>query len=144
MKVRARAGSCAHTHQQGTLCRLVWQSARTGAGRLCKRRKHGHSEGLATGSENPPHAELFLLPVRALVEKCTSVACGAEFTMWLTEEGRLLSAGLPQYGQLGHGTDNEYNAKDCERLLPPHRALLGHCAWHLTHAAGRGAQLRCS
>lgn len=56
---------------------------------------------------------MFLAPVRALVEKCTSVACGAEFTMWLTEEGRLLSAGLPQYGQLGHGTDNEYNAKDC-------------------------------
>ena len=64
--------------------------------------------------------------------------------MWLTEEGRLLSAGLPQYGQLGHGTDNEYNAKDCERRPPLHWPLLAHCAQHLTPAAGRGAQLRCS
>ena len=57
-------------------------------------------------------AELLLSPVKALVSGCTSVACGAEFTMWLCE-GKLYSAGCPQYGQLGHGTDHEYNAKDC-------------------------------
>jgi len=56
--------------------------------------------------------------VRALVDACAAVSCGAEFTVWLTEEGRLLSAGLPQFGQLGHGTDNEYNAKDCARPAP--------------------------
>jgi len=28
------------------------------------------------------------------------------------EGSSILTAGLPQYGQLGHGTDNEYNAKD--------------------------------
>lgn len=59
--------------------------------------------------------ELLLAPVKALVEGCKGVACGAEFTMWLTEAGRLLSAGCPQHGQLGHGTDHEYNAKDCAR-----------------------------
>lgn len=32
--------------------------------------------------------------------------------MWLTSEGKLWSAGLPQYGQLGHGTDNQYNAAE--------------------------------
>ena len=48
------------------------------------------------------------------------MACGAEFTMWLTREGRLLSAGCPQHGQLGHGTDHEYNAKDCARPEPSH------------------------
>ncbi len=63
-------------------------------------------------------AELLLAPVRALVDACAAVSCGAEFTVWLTEEGRLLSAGLPQFGQLGHGTDNEYNAKDCARPAP--------------------------
>lgn len=36
--------------------------------------------------------------------------------MWLCE-GQLYSAGYPQYGQLGHGTDHEYNAKDCELPL---------------------------
>ena len=57
--------------------------------------------------------ELLLAPVKALVEGCKGVACGAEFTMWLTAAGQLLSAGCPQHGQLGHGTDHEYNAKDC-------------------------------
>lgn len=52
-----------------------------------------------------------LTPVRALVEKVSSVACGAEFTMWLCA-GQLWSAGLPQYGQLGHGDDHQYNASD--------------------------------
>nr|GFC76422.1 protein RCC2 homolog [Tanacetum cinerariifolium] len=44
----------------------------------------------------------------------THVACGADFTVWLTsvEGATILTAGLPQYGQLGHGTDNEYNTKD--------------------------------
>lgn len=59
-------------------------------------------------------AELLLEPKKAKqIESCTDIACGAEFTMWLCA-GRLYSAGLPQYGQLGHGTDHEYNAKDCE------------------------------
>lgn len=60
---------------------------------------------------NPKSEELLKSPVKALVSECTSVACGAEFTLWLCE-GKLYSAGSPQYGQLGHGTDHEYNAKD--------------------------------
>lgn len=47
------------------------------------------------------------------IADCTAVACGAEFTMWVCE-GKVWSAGGSQYGQLGHGTDHEYNAKDCE------------------------------
>ena len=64
----------------------------------------------------PCGTELLLAPAKALVEGCKGVACGAEFTMWLTKAGRLLSAGCPQHGQLGHGTDHEYNAKDCARV----------------------------
>ena len=58
-------------------------------------------------------AELLKAPAKCLVEACTAVACGAEFTMWLCA-GQLWSAGYPQHGALGHGTDHEYNAKDCE------------------------------
>ena len=47
------------------------------------------------------------------ISDCTAVACGAEFSIWLCE-GKLWSAGGSQYGQLGHGTDHEYNAKDCK------------------------------
>ena len=55
--------------------------------------------------------DLLLEPVKCRVSGCSKVACGAEFTMWLCD-GSLYSAGLPQYGQLGHGTDNIYNAAD--------------------------------
>ncbi|CAM8901821.1 unnamed protein product [Rhodiola kirilowii] len=53
-------------------------------------------------------------PVRCLVTDVHNVACGADITVWLsTAEGAsILTAGLPQYGQLGHGTDNEHNTKD--------------------------------
>lgn len=47
----------------------------------------------------------------AAVAGVTAVAAGAEFTMWLAG-GALSSAGLPQYGQLGHGDDRQYNASD--------------------------------
>ncbi|KAK2978624.1 hypothetical protein RJ640_020934 [Escallonia rubra] len=70
--------------------------------------KHGQ---LGTGSVKN---ELELSPVRCLVSEVTNAVCGADFTVWLTtvEGASILTAGLPQYGQLGHGTDNEYNTKD--------------------------------
>lgn len=46
--------------------------------------------------------------------------------MWLCH-GKVFSAGLPQYGQLGHNTDHEYNAKDCK--LPIFPSLLSHGTW---------------
>lgn len=73
-----------------------------------------------------------LSPVPTLVQNATDVACGADFTMWLTssEKASIMSAGLPQYGQLGHGTDNEYNAKEGSVKLvhepqPTPRAISG-------------------
>lgn len=50
-------------------------------------------------------------PVKALISNCQSVSCGIEFTIWLCD-GNIYGAGLPQYGQLGDGTDHEYNAKE--------------------------------
>ncbi|KAF5943035.1 hypothetical protein HYC85_020677 [Camellia sinensis] len=52
-------------------------------------------------------------PVHCLVSEVRTAACGADFSVWLTsvEGASILTAGLPQYGQLGHGTDNEYNTK---------------------------------
>lgn len=70
--------------------------------------KHGQ---LGTGSAKN---EVELSPIRCLVSDVKLATCGAEFTVWLTSvEGASIStAGLPQYGQLGHGTDNEYNTKE--------------------------------
>uniref|UniRef100_A0A2P2LUK6 Protein RCC2 homolog n=4 Tax=Rhizophora mucronata TaxID=61149 RepID=A0A2P2LUK6_RHIMU len=70
--------------------------------------KHGQ---LGSGSLKN---EIESLPVRCLVSDVKTTACGADFTVWLSsvEGASILTAGLPQYGQLGHGTDNEYNTKD--------------------------------
>ncbi|XP_065881449.1 uncharacterized protein [Euphorbia lathyris] len=70
--------------------------------------KHGQ---LGSGSVKN---EIESSPIRCLVSDVKNTACGAEFTVWLSsaEGASILTAGLPQYGQLGHGTDNEYNTKD--------------------------------
>ncbi|KAG8493685.1 hypothetical protein CXB51_011681 [Gossypium anomalum] len=70
--------------------------------------KHGQ---LGSGSTRN---EIESSPVRCLVSQVTNTACGAEFTVWLssTEGASILTAGLPQYGQLGHGTDNEVCGED--------------------------------
>ncbi|WOK98092.1 protein RCC2 [Canna indica] len=70
--------------------------------------KHGQ---LGTGSVKN---EIEPSPVMCLVSQATNAACGADFTVWLSsvEGSSILTAGLPQYGQLGHGTNNEYNSKD--------------------------------
>ncbi|KAA0063262.1 protein RCC2-like protein [Cucumis melo var. makuwa] len=70
--------------------------------------KHGQ---LGSGSVKN---EIESSPVRCLVSEVKTTACGGEFTVWLTsiEGASIFTAGLPQYGQLGHGTDNEYNTKD--------------------------------
>ncbi|KAI3767048.1 hypothetical protein L2E82_17129 [Cichorium intybus] len=70
--------------------------------------KHGQ---LGTGSTKN---EFELSPVRCLVTDVKDVACGGDFSVWLTsiEGASILTAGHPQYGQLGHGTDNEYNTKE--------------------------------
>ena len=63
-------------------------------------------------------------PVQAQVQNASQVSCGVDFTVWLCK-GQLYSAGNPQYGQLGHGTDHEHNTKDGMHLpakaakLPP-------------------------
>eukprot|EP00210_Caulerpa_lentillifera_P003293 g3144.t1 len=64
--------------------------------------------GFKKSNENSEH--LITTPAEALVVKnCTSVACGAEFTLWLCD-GKLYAAGNPQYGVLGDGSDHMYNA----------------------------------
>jgi hypothetical protein len=71
----------------------------------------------AENDTTPLFAELLKSPVLAQVLNASQVGCGVDFTVWLCK-GQLYSAGNPQYGQLGHGTDHEYNAKECE--APPH------------------------
>lgn len=70
--------------------------------------KHGQLGSGSTRNETES------APVKCLVSKATHVACGAEFTVWLSSVpgATILTAGLPQYGQLGHGNDHQYNAKE--------------------------------
>lgn len=59
----------------------------------------------------PAKEDLVLSPVRCVVENCSQVACGIDFTLWLCD-GRVMAAGHGQYGVLGDGVDHSYNAKD--------------------------------
>ncbi|KAL2468272.1 Regulator of chromosome condensation (RCC1) family protein [Forsythia ovata] len=70
--------------------------------------KHGQLGSGSVKNEVEPS------PVRCLVSEVKTTVCGGDFTVWLTpvEGASILTAGLPQYGQLGHGTDKEYNTKD--------------------------------
>ncbi len=61
-------------------------------------------------------ADILTSPVKALVEGANTVSCGNDFTVWLCD-GKLHAAGNPQYGQLGDGSDHEYNAKDSEWVV---------------------------
>ena len=73
--------------------------------------KHGQLGVGGIAKTKPKEDDNRLKPVQCAVSDCTAAACGAEFTMWICK-GKLFSAGMPQYGQLGHGTDGEYNKAD--------------------------------
>ncbi|RZC72490.1 hypothetical protein C5167_047973 [Papaver somniferum] len=75
--------------------------------------KHGQC---GTGSTR---TEFLQSPVSSQVSEVTNVVCGGDFTVWLSsvEGSSILTAGLPQYGQLGHGTDNMYNTKSASVQL---------------------------
>eukprot|EP00798_Chlamydomonas_sp_ICE-L_P030066 gene30066-35035_t len=60
----------------------------------------------------PKFEDMQLSPVKAsLPVGVTATACGADFTLWIAG-GKLYAAGNPQYGQIGDGSDHQYNAKD--------------------------------
>lgn len=95
----------------------------------CGSNKHGQC-GTGECKSSPQREECHVHWVKALVEGVADAKCGAEFTLWRTREGRVFSAGLPQYGQLGHGTDEEYNAAEFSIKLtyppqPTPRAIEG-------------------
>jgi len=109
----AASASCGRSH---TLFAMADGSAlacgsnkqgQLGVGKLPAAPRKGAPKGAA-----PPDEDL-LAPARCagLPDTCTAVAAGAEFSLWLCG-GHVYSAGMPQYGQLGHGTDHEYNARD--------------------------------
>ena len=67
----------------------------------------------AASATAPAGEDLQLSPVRSAVAGISAVAAGSDFSAWLNgATGALYTAGCPQYGVLGHGTDNEYNARD--------------------------------
>jgi len=53
--------------------------------------------------------DTWVTPQECAVTDIAAVACGAEMTAFISRDGGLLTCGLPQYGQLGHGSDHSYN-----------------------------------
>lgn len=88
--------------------------------------------GACKVSKTSKDDEVLETPQKCAVAGVVSVACGLDFSCWVTNEGELLTAGHPQHGVLGHGelwlcmrhsvahalqtwlagTDHEYNSKE--------------------------------
>ena len=66
---------------------------------------------IAKKNQKTGDEDMRLTPIHcAGIAGATQVSCGAEFSAWVCgDDGSVYTAGLPQYGQLGHGTDHEYN-----------------------------------
>ena len=47
----------------------------------------------------------------------TSVSCGGEFSLALSDDGKIYAWGNPQYGQLGDGSDHQYIGNNNRVLL---------------------------
>lgn len=43
--------------------------------------------------------------------KIKEVACGSDFTLLLDDKGHMFSFGMPEYGQLGHGSEDKFMEK---------------------------------
>ena len=54
----------------------------------------------------------FVKSASATHAKFVKATCGIDFTVLTDENGKMWSFGCPQYGQLGHGDDHEYNMKE--------------------------------
>ncbi|CAM0143137.1 unnamed protein product [Umbelopsis sp. WA50703] len=50
----------------------------------------------------------FKLVTQLVGKKIVAVACGADFSLALTEKGQILAFGSQEYGQLGNGSDGQY------------------------------------
>lgn len=70
----------------------------------------GENKYMQLGFENVKDQKTFMLVPFKTPLKFTRAACGAEFTLGLTDEGNVYSWGNPQYGQTGTGSDYEYIA----------------------------------
>lgn len=57
-----------------------------------------------------------MTPQSVALSGVTKVACGVDFTAWLTQS-KVYTAGCGQYGQLGDGSTHEYNCKDCKMFF---------------------------
>mmetsp|Transcript_2901 Transcript_2901/g.6754 ORF Transcript_2901/g.6754 Transcript_2901/m.6754 type:complete len:459 (-) Transcript_2901:95-1471(-) len=72
-----------------------------------------------------------------LGNKVVDIGAGVEFSMIVTEEGRVLSFGHPEYGALGHGTDGKYiisTGREGFREMPTPTQIP---TWHTSDIKGK-------
>jgi len=78
----------------------------------------GHGTGGATKKVPEPRVST---PAKAALANVSAVSCGAEFTVMLAG-GSVYACGMPQHGQLGNGTEGDYNtsAASIKIAFEPH------------------------
>ena len=73
----------------------------------------------------------------SLGSKVCDVSAGQEFSMILTEEGRVYSCGHPEYGALGHGTDGKYIISTGREGFREESSPTLIAQWHTSDAKGK-------
>ena len=65
----------------------------------------GHGKSGALGILPPRSTSIPIPALRSTDCQIKEVACGAEFTLMLTQQGKVLSCGKGAFGKLGHGDE---------------------------------------
>ena len=55
----------------------------------------------------PPHSTTMPTVVTSIDCQIKQIACGAEFTLMMTQQGKVLSYGKGTFGKLGHGDEED-------------------------------------
>lgn len=66
----------------------------------------GHGKSGALGIL-PPHCTTIPTLVTSIDCQIKQIACGAEFTLMMTQQGKVLSCGKGTFGKLGHGDEED-------------------------------------
>mmetsp|Transcript_16101 Transcript_16101/g.39186 ORF Transcript_16101/g.39186 Transcript_16101/m.39186 type:complete len:454 (-) Transcript_16101:362-1723(-) len=69
--------------------------------------------------------------------KVVDVAAGVEFSMLVSEEGKVYSCGHPEYGALGHGTDGRYIISTGREGFREQNTPLQITSWHTSDPKGK-------
>ncbi|KAL2917962.1 hypothetical protein HK105_202376 [Polyrhizophydium stewartii] len=79
----------------------------------------GDNKSLQLGVKSIPASNTFVMLTTVKGQHFVDAACGADYSLAITDAGAVFSWGSPQYGQTGDGSDHEYIASANKVVYDP-------------------------